>query len=145
MKRVVEQIFHSIPHALFSHGNVSAFSRFIRHLIVGGAGTLLYIACIAFLVEFLDFHPVTSVVLAFSLVVAYTYSANRSWVYQSKLSHRYSLLRFLVVISISFLLNTGIMYGAVEVVGLWYGWGLVATALIIPISNFYLNLLWAFK
>jgi putative flippase GtrA len=119
--------------------------RWFRHLAAGGVGTLLYLAAVAAGVELLGYHPVASVVVAFTLLVIFSYTVNRTWVYAPKRGHGYAIPRFLVGVAIGFLLNTGIMYGMVEVLDLWYIWGLVGAAVIVPPTNFLINYLWAFR
>lgn len=119
--------------------------RGIRHLLAGGAGTLLYMVLVAAFVELVRLQPVTSVVLAFVVFEVYTYAVNRAWVYVPKQGHDYAVPRFLIVTAVSLGLNTGIMYVIVELLGMWYFWGLVATALVVPPTNFLLNYFWAFK
>lgn len=120
-------------------------NRWLRHLVAGGLGTLIYMGLVAMLVEFAAFHPVTSVVIAFIVMEFYTYVVNRAWVYAPKEGHRYAVPRFLTVTVVALSLNTGIMYAVVEVVGYSYFWGLVATALVVPLTNFLLNYFWAFR
>ena len=121
------------------------FHRLIRHLVAGGAGTLLYMLLVALCVEVAGLHPVASVVIAFIIMEIYTYLINRAWVYAPKEGHAYAIPRFLTVTVVALSLNTGIMYLIVESLELWYVWGLVATALVVPPTNFLLNYFWAFK
>jgi putative flippase GtrA len=121
------------------------FHRWIRHLVAGGAGTLLYMLLVALFVEVAGLHPVASVVIAFIIMEIYTYLINRAWVYAPREGHAYAIPRFLAVTVVALSLNTGIMYLIVESLDLWYVWGLVATALVVPPTNFLLNYLWAFK
>ena len=46
---------------------------------------------------------------------------------------------------IALVLNTAIMYVSVDVIGLWYIWGQISAAFILPPTNFMLNYFWAFK
>ena len=119
--------------------------RWLRHLAAGGVGTLLYLAAVAIGVELLGFHPVASVSVAFTLLVAFSYTVNRTWVYAPERGHGYAIPRFFVGVAIGFLLNIGIMYGMVEVLDLWYAWGLVGAAVVVPPTNFLVNYLWAFR
>lgn len=120
-------------------------NRWIRHLVAGGAGTLLYMLLVAMFVELAGLHPVTSVMIAFIIMEIYTYLINRAWVYAPKEGHAYAIPRFLTVTVVALSLNTGIMYLIVESLDLWYVWGLLATTLIVPPTNFLMNYFWAFK
>lgn len=130
---------------LASSRSPGMLNRWLRHLAAGGAGTLLYLLLVALFVELVELHPVTSVVIAFVLMELYTYLINRAWVYAPKEGHAYAIPRFLTVTVVALSLNTGIMYLLVESLALWYVWGLVATTLVVPPTNFFLNYFWAFR
>lgn len=130
---------------LLARDGLSASDRLLRHLMAGGAGTLLYIVAVASLVELGGVDPVTAVVIGFSGIVAITYVVNRVWVYHARNRHRHALPKFLTVTAIGLILNAAIMYLAVDVATLWYGWGLAVAALVVPATNFLLNYLWAFR
>ena len=139
------RLFSTITDILSTRNDVSIFYRVIRHLIAGGMGTLFYMVLVAVFVEFIHLHPVPSASLSFLLVVMYTYIINRMWVYDPKRDHRYAIPRFIILEIIALSLNTGVMFVTVETLGLWYIWGLVASTLIIPPTNFILSFFWAFK
>ena len=134
-----------VRRALSKNGNVTTTDRAIRHLIVGGIGTLAYLACVAFLVEYMSVDPVLSVIFCFGFLQYVIYSANRKWVYESTLGHLYALPRFGIVILVSWILNAGVMYVVVDLYGWWYVWGLIMATAIVPVTNFVLNTLWAFR
>jgi len=119
--------------------------RGIRHLIAGGIGTLIYLVLTFLFVELFNIHPVFAVIYSFIISVVYSYVVNKSWVYDSKMKHYYIIPRFISVILISLLLNTGIMYIAVEIFQSWYVYGLAITVFVVPPTNFLLNYYWAFK
>jgi putative flippase GtrA len=96
-------------------------------------------------VEFLGLHPVPSVIFSFALLVVFSYTVNRLWVYAPVMGHGYAIPRFLIGVAIGFFLNAGIMYGMVEVLEVWYLWGLVGAAFVVPPVNFLVNYLWAFR
>lgn len=123
----------------------AVIARFLRHLVSGGAGMLFYMIILVTAVEVLAVHPVAAAVVAFVLLTIFTYLAGRLWVYRPSRGHSYSAPRFLVVVGVAFLLNTAIMFVAVEVFSWWYIWGQVAAALVVPPTNFVLNYFWAFR
>ena len=136
---------HAVKALVFQRTGVGIGNRAARHLVAGGIGTLLYLASVAFLVEIFKLHPVLSVVIAFIVFEVYTYASYRIWVYQSNREHGYAIPRFLFITLLTLFLNVGIMYLAVEILELWYIWGLVGTTLVVPPTNFILNYYWAFK
>jgi putative flippase GtrA len=134
-----------IQSLLFKNTSDSMLNRWVRHLVAGGMGTLIYTLIVAFFVEVTLLSPVVSVVFAFLILEFYIYVVNRAWVYQATKSHIYSVPRFLIVTVIALALNTGIMFVTVEWLKWWYFWGLVFAAFIVPQTNFLLNYYWAFK
>ena len=120
-------------------------TRFARHLLVGGVGTLLYMGGTALFVEVFRWQPVVSSICSFLLLVTYSYSLGRFWVYETTQKHSYSIPRFLAVAIIGLVLSTTVMYLTVHVLEIWYFWGLVGATLIVPPTNFLLNFYWALK
>lgn len=137
--------FYPYIHKLLIDDSAGMFERWIRHLIAGGSGTVLYIGMIAFFVEITDMHPVRATAISFIFIMSYIYILNRIWVYNTTGRHSRTVIRYITVASISFILNTGIMYIVVEQLEAWYGFGIIAAALIVPLTNFLLNYFWAFK
>lgn len=125
--------------------SIGTRQRAFRHFLMGGVTTAIYFLLVMYLVEYWHLAPVTSVTLSFLVLITLTYIGNRLWVYTSQRSHTQAISRFLVVIAISFALNTGIMYIANSVLGLWYIWGLFIAAAVVPTTNFLLNNYWAFR
>jgi len=134
-----------LSNLFFEKTSVGMRGRYCRHLIAGGFGTLLYMAGVTFFVEVVNVHPVVGATFSLVYLELYTYVIDRGWVYRSTLNHRTSIPRFLVVSIVALLLNAGVMYIAVEIMKWSYIWGLVATVLIVPPTNFLLNFYWAFK
>lgn len=134
-----------IRQAISKNGYLSIGDRAIRHLLVGGVGTMAYLVCVAFLVEYVSVDPVLGVIFCFGILQFSIYLVNRKWVYESTLEHSYALPRFSIVILVSWLLNVGIMYVVVDLYGWWYVWGLVLATAIVPVTNFALNILWVFR
>jgi len=145
MQIELNRISELLTKSLSARDDVNAAHRLVRHLIAGGLGTIGYIAMVVLLVEVIGARPVVGVVIAFPCLEVYTYIVNRSWVYNATNAHIVAVPRFIAVIVITFALNTGIMYLANDIFGLWYGFGLLLTVLILPATNFTLNYYWTFS
>lgn len=139
------EILHFLNVTFFRKELIGIKGRFLRHLIAGGTGTLLYMISVAAMVEWMMVDPVVAVVLVIIILEIYTYVINRCWVYSSKLDHSASIPRFLMTAVIALLTNSGVMYFVVDILGYWYIWGLFGTILIVPPTNFLMNYYWAFK
>jgi putative flippase GtrA len=124
---------------------MSLKQRIVRHLIVGGSGTAGYFILVALLVEKMAISPVPSVVISYSVLALYTYLVNRRWVYDTTSEHLPTILRFLVLLMLGYVLNTGIMYFVTESLDQSYLWGLFASVAVVPATNFAVSYLWVFK
>lgn len=129
----------------FLNSNAKIPERMFRHAVAGGMATLLYMTLVAAQVEVLKMHPVLAIVTASIIMELFIYVTQRLWVYKSTRDHASAIPRFLVTIPIALGLNAGIMALVVEVLGLWYVWGLVAATLVLPPTNFLLNMYWVFR
>jgi putative flippase GtrA len=129
----------------FTSKNVGMLNRLIRHLLSGGIGTVLYAGSVAFFVEVLNVHPVYGAFFAFIILEVYTYIVYRIWVYNPSNRHIQAIPRFIIVIFVALFLNMGIMYLVVEVLNWWYGFGILCSVIIVPITNFLLNYYWVFN
>jgi putative flippase GtrA len=124
---------------------INVTERMLRHLVVGGTATLFYLMLLVLLVELLNMHPVLATCVAFLVMEIFIYAANWSWVHEPTLGHRSAVARYIVAIVVALALNSGIMALTVDVLGLWYIWGLAAAVLILPVTNFLLNSYWVFR
>lgn len=138
-------LLSAISTLLFGKTSIGIITRYIRHLIAGGIGTLFYVGFLTYFVEIFSLHPVISATVAFLLLEIYIYIAYRIWVYSPSRGHTYSIPRYIIVTSIALLLNSSLMYLTVEILQLWYLWGLVFAALIVPLTNFLISYYWAFR
>jgi putative flippase GtrA len=124
---------------------ISLRQRVIRYVIVGVGGTVSYFILVALLVEKMAVSPVLSVIIAYSVLTLYTYLASRRWVFNTSSKHLPTFSRFLVLLMLGFVLNTGIMYFVTESLAQSYLWGLFGSAAIVPATNFALSYFWVYK
>ena len=130
---------------LLFESSAGVLYRGIRHTITGGVGTLLYIGSITFLVEIIEIYPVSATIISFVLLMVFTYTLQRIWVYNTVKGHLHTLPRYLTVAAISFLLNVSIMFIVVELLNSWYVYGIMCSVVIVPITNFILNYYWTYR
>ena len=125
--------------------SISVSEKAVRHLLVGGFGTAFYFVFVAAFVEVFSINPVLSVAIGFTVLHIYLYLVNRTWVYGATNRHMDAIVRFAILVAISFTLNTGIMYLTTEIFDYWYVWGLIFATILIPITNFVISNFWVFK
>ena len=88
--------------------------------------------------------PTLASAYAFGLILVIAYILNYYWTFQSKNRHTYVIPRFILTSLIGLLLNSGIMFVSVEILGLWYLVGASIGIIIVPVNNFLLNSNWSF-
>ena len=118
--------------------------RFVRYSLVGVFSVLLYYVSLIFLVEVMRLSPTLASAFAFGLIVVIAYVLNYYWTFQSQSRHTYVIPRFILTSLLGLLLNTGVMFVSVEILGLWYLVGASIGVVIGPVSNFLLNSNWSF-
>ena len=134
----------SIAAAIFGR-EVGTRTRFARHLVVGGIGTAGYISLVAAFVEIVGFDPVLSNALAYGLLIVCQYAGQRAWVYNPQRGHRYSIPRYVVAVFSMLIMTSFAMHIIVDIMGLWYIWGVVILTLIVPPTNFIINFYWIYR
>src|SRR5438067_5602756 len=132
------------PGTSFKLANKILSHRFIRYSLVGVFSVLLYYITLVFLVEVIKLSPTLASAFAFGLIVVIAYVLNYYWTFQSQSRHTYVIPRFILTSLLGLLLNTGVMFVSVEILGLWYLVGASIGVVIGPVSNFILNSNWSF-
>ena len=130
---------------LFFDPSAGIAGRYLRHIIAGGIGVLIYSGLIAFCVEIIGLHPVSATIFSTIVVAFYTYIIQRKWVYNSNSSHFRAVPKFIIVSMIAMLLNSGVMFFVVEVFQWWYGLGIICATVVVPPTNFLLHYYWTYK
>jgi putative flippase GtrA len=119
--------------------------RISKYFIIRGIGVAIYMGGLILLVEEFKINPVISTAIITILTSTYLYFLSYVWVFNFKGSHAYSLPRFIFIEILTLFMNTGVMYLAVEIIGLDYLYGVAMGVILLPLTNFLLNFLWAFK
>lgn len=120
-------------------------SVFGRYLAVGLLGTAIHFLSTIALVEWVGVAPVPSSAVGFVLTVIVSFALNSAWTFHrsDRLGSRFA--KYSVVSVSGLVLNTAIMWIAVERLAWHYLAGLCLVVLVIPPYNFTLNLLWSFR
>lgn len=116
----------------------------LKYGIVGVIGTFLHFAVLVALVELFGVHPVPASVAGFVLTLVVSFLLNRSWTFAVRDAGSGAFVKYAVVSVTGLLLNTGIMYTAVEWLHWKYWIGQLIVVLVVPPCNFILNALWTF-
>ncbi|QJD86024.1 GtrA family protein [Cohnella herbarum] len=121
------------------------FKVVMKYGMVGVVGTVIHFLLLILLVERFNMNPVLSSACGFLVVLLVSYLLNKYWTFPSSQSGWRSITKYTVVSVSGLLLNTGIMYVAVEKLHWRYTVGQALVTLIIPAFNFALNYYWTFR
>jgi putative flippase GtrA len=132
-----------------SEGSAQASQKltalFGKFALVGVLNTLVHALTTVALVELVQLHPVPASVAGFLLAVAVSFVLNTFWTFRQSDNLQQRFVRFIVVSVTAMLLNTLIMYLAVNVFSLHYLLGLLMVLFVVPVYNFTLNLKWSYR
>jgi len=122
----------------------------VKYAVVGLLGTALHFALLAALVEWAGVHPVVGSVLGFGVVLAVSYVLNKKWTFQDpghavQATDYRQFIRYCIVSGSGLILNTLIMYGAVEKFDMPYLLGQVIVTFVVPVQNYLFNRYWTFR
>jgi putative flippase GtrA len=118
--------------------------QFFRFASVGLVATVVHVAIVFFLVEWMDVDPVLSSLPAFFTAVSAAFFLNRNWTFSSTQSKNDQFRRYLIVALGGMLLNLVIMYVTVHIAHGPYFVGISLVVAIVPIVSFVLQRKWTF-
>ncbi|GGN92887.1 GtrA family protein [Saccharibacillus kuerlensis] len=121
------------------------FFDFLKYGIIGVVGTLLQTGTLFLVVEKWDGDPLLGSTIGFILSLLFSYAANSRWTFKESERSSMVLIKYTIVSCAGLILNLLILYLFDRVLGWWYGYGQITSIIIIPIHNFILNKIWAFK
>ena len=116
-----------------------------RYVIVGVLNTAAHFAVTALLVELGLLQPVPASVVGFIVAVIIAFYLNSYWTFGATDRPVERLMKFLVVSMFGLCLNTLVMHISVDLLQWHYLFGLMMVVLVVPPSNFLLNLYWSFR
>ncbi len=122
----------------------SMLYKFISYSFVGVISVGVYFLSVFLLVELLHKDPVFSSAIAFIIMTFVSFYLNKRYTFGVQFTYT-RFLRFTIISVIGFILNYMIMYGVVHLLDYHYLIGEIVTIIVIPMMNFTLNALWAFK
>lgn len=119
--------------------------RLLRYAVAGSASALTHLGTTAVLVEVAGLRPVIASTIGFVASIVVSYLLQRRWVFNSPVSNRLAVPRFLTVTAIGFLLNASILWVGTEMLDIHYAPVQLVALVAIPVSNYLLNSLWTFR
>lgn len=118
---------------------------FVKYGMIGVFGTLLQTGTLLIYVEKGHGDPLVGSTLGFVLSLLFSYVANSRWTFRKSERSASALVKYTVVSCAGLILNLLILFLFDRVLGWWYGYGQIASIVLVPIHNFILNKAWAFR
>ncbi|CAM4398231.1 GtrA family protein [Saccharibacillus endophyticus] len=118
---------------------------FLKYGVIGVVGTLLQTGTLFIYVEKGHGDPLVGSTLGFIFSLLFSYMANSRWTFRKSERSASALVKYAVVSCAGLLLNLLILFLFDRVFGWWYGYGQIASIVLVPIHNFILNKAWAFR
>lgn len=112
---------------------------------VGATATIFQYGLMAILIDGMGHGALLSSMLSYALSALLNYGLNRHFVFRSQTRHAYALPRFAAIVVLGLLINAGLMYVLVILLGLhWLLAQMMATS-VVMVSNFLFSKYWAFQ
>ena len=118
--------------------------KIIRFGAVGGTSTVLFALLTWLMVEKIDIHPVLATILAYLLLLPPNFAAHKYFTFASKGKVASESAKFLFVHGLNIGLSAGGM-AAITYAQLDYRWGIVFSAVAVPIIVFIVMNAWVFR
>jgi dolichol-phosphate mannosyltransferase len=122
-------------------------SEFIKFSLVGASNTLIHLAILYILTEYLGFYYLLASFIGFVIAVTNSFILNTLWTFKKdikeKVGFRYS--KFFTISVIAALINISLLYIITEYFGIWYILSQIIATSVSLIVNFIGNKIWTFK
>lgn len=120
--------------------------QLIRFGIVGSCAALVNMLMVIWQVESFKTNPLIANIFAFLVAFNISYVGHRYWSFaKTSLRHKESIVRFLVVATMSFILNEGLFFIFLNLLHLQYIFALLLVLIIVPLFTFISSKFWAFS
>lgn len=134
---------------LLSYINQYPFAKqFIKFCIIGGSSALINFVIYFSFTNFLAVWYIYSAVWGFSISAIFNFTFNKLWTFRNKETGKQVInqaIKFSIVIMSGLIINTSIIYGLTEQVGIHWLLSWVFATGLLTFWNFGFNRLWTFK
>lgn len=119
-------------------------AQFLRFVLVGITATLSTYTFLIVLVEAWQTDVIVASIIGYIVGIVVNYSLNYAFTFQSKKHHQVLVPKFIAVMIVGLLLNTGIMFVGVNWFGIHYIFAQLAAVAVVLIWSYAVNRLWVF-
>lgn len=119
-------------------------TQFLRFILVGVTATLTTYLFLIVLVELWQVNVIIASVIGYVAGIVVNYLLNYGFTFQSKQHHLNLVPKFILVMLVGLLLNTGLMFVGIYWFGMHYVLAQLAAITVVLIWSFTANRLWVF-
>lgn len=119
--------------------------QLFRFALIGAITTLVHICIAVTLIEYIKTPYLWANFYAFTVALLLSFFGHYHWTFSTDSGYAHSFPKFSMTAIFGLSLNQTIMFYAVDIFNLGYKIGLLAVALIVPLTVFLLSKLWAFS
>ncbi|MBN1779202.1 MAG: GtrA family protein [Candidatus Buchananbacteria bacterium] len=120
----------------------------IKFSIVGSTSALINFLVLIFLTEILAVWYLVSSIFGFIISALFNFSLNKIWTFRNDQGGKdifFQANKYLLVVSISLIFNTIILFGLTDYLNFDYRFSWFLASILVALWNFTLNRWWTFK
>jgi len=125
--------------------NVALWKQLLRYGIVGGSVTIVYVALTSLIIETTAWSALKASITGFVLTIPFAYVAHRFVTFASKEAYLQQLVRFVITMTVAFIISSVSMLAIVHIYEAHYGYALLVTTVLVPSLNYLVLSAWVFK
>lgn len=119
--------------------------KLVKYLIVGGSVNAFLYGVYLLLSMAFDVSPLIATTITYVLGVALTYIGNTFWSFEHGQSHTYSLPRYIAAYGVGYVVQAGVLIGAVSAFGIMHQIAQLAAMVVAAGAIFMLLNYWVYK
>ena len=121
--------------------------QIIKFAIVGAMGTLVNLSILYCLTEIFNMYYIVSEIIAFIAAGIHNYILDKIWTFKENIEEKmvFKYFQFLIISSISLIVNLCILFILVEFFGIWYIFAEIIAIMGAFLINFSGNKIWTFR
>jgi len=128
----------------FIKDQFSDWKMLAKYVMSGSTAALIQLCVLAFLVEVLHLWHLHAVIYAYLVSATFAFFMQKFWTFRDSSMNKahFQMFSYLMLASVAFLMNIGLMYLFVDIFGLWYLFAQIITmgmvVVIVFLSNKYI-------
>lgn len=127
--------------------NKKIISQFIKFSVIGFLNTIINLAVLYMLTEFVGIYYLFSAVIAFIVAVTNSFIFNKIWTFNENINYKTKsrYIKFFIISISALLVNLSLLYILVEFFEIWYIQAQIIGIITNLLINFLGNKIWTFN